>query len=717
MQDIYNELSSLIEKQKIKYNKDTLKQVCEYICLEYENKKRYSNITLLEHCVGVAKEVISMRLDENSIYAALLHEMIKLDESYDKSKIKNICGNEVVDMIETISKLSCLNYGSDENKNKEALRKMFLSVGKDIRTVVIKLIDRLYNMRNLKELSEIKYQENMAKESLYIYAPIAHRLGMSQVKSELEDLSFRVLYKEEYLKIKKEIDEKKKVREEYIKNRIDEINNALKKQKINATIYGRPKHFYSIYKKMQAKGCKAEDLFDLLAIRIIVDSIKDCYSALGIVHDMYKPLPGRFKDYIAVPKTNMYQSLHTTVFGEGARPFEIQIRTWDMHKVADYGIAAHFAYKEKKQRVDTDDEKLISLRKMLEIQKEVINDTNSMFNIKEELFGEEVFVYTPKGDIISLPKGSSIIDFAYMIHQKVAESMIGAKVNSKMVPLSTKLQNTDIVEIVTSKTSKGPSSDWLTYVKTTGAKNKIVSFIKRQNKDENIIKGKEIFEKELRNKKVHKDILQNTKKLDEVLKSFSFKTIDELYENIGFGSVNPKKVINKLKEDNKDVKNDKKINLENKSVRHVEESSIVNIKNIDNCLVKFSKCCSPIPGDDIIGYITYSNGVSIHRKDCKNLLSFSTVNRLIDASWKSKISAKFDAKLIVRANTSENLLSDIILKLKELKVVVKDISSKNNIDRETIVSLVITIPDNEFLQNVIKNLRKVDCVYDVKRDK
>src|SRR5574344_185901 len=350
-----------------------------------------------------------------------------------------------------------------------------------------------------------------------------YRLGMSKLKAELEDISFRIIYPEQYQEIKRQIDKKKSEREAFIKDRIEEINKALSDEKIEATVYGRPKHFYSIYKKMKQKGCMAEDLFDLLAIRIIVNSIKDCYSALGIVHDMYKPMPGRFKDYIAVPKTNMYQSLHTTVFGTNSVPFEIQIRTWDMHNIAEEGIAAHFSYKEKTSRVTDADKKLLWIRKALELQQELSDTTENMNKMKTELFGEEVFVFTPKGEIKSFPKGSTPIDFAYSIHQKVAEKMIGAKVNSKMVPLNTILENTDIVEVVTSQNAKGPSRDWLKYVKTSAAKSKISGFLKKQGKDVNIQQGKEIFEKYLRKQKVSKDELLKEKYLDELLKFYSFK--------------------------------------------------------------------------------------------------------------------------------------------------------------------------------------------------
>lgn len=717
--DIYNKLLIEISEEKIKFDKNKLYVICEYAIEKYGNKKRYSNITLLEHSLGVASEVIKMKLDEETIYASILHEIVNLDD-YNRKEIENEnkISKEVLDMIEAIAKLNCLNYGSKENKDVETFRKMFLAIAKDIRTVIIKLIDRLYNMRNINEYNSQIYRENMAKESLYIYSPIAHRLGMSQLKSELEDISFRILYKEEYQEIKKQIDEKKKDREEYIKNRIEEINENLKKEGINATVYGRPKHFYSIYKKMKKKGCMVDDLFDLLAIRIIVDSIKDCYSALGLVHFMYKPLPGRFKDYIAVPKTNMYQSLHTTVFGEGGKPFEIQIRTWDMHKIADYGIAAHFAYKEKRQKQDDVDKKIVWLRQMLEMQQDIANNEENIAKIKSELLGEEVFVFTPKGDIFSLPKGSTTVDFAYMIHQKIAEKMVGVKINSKMVPISTKLQNTDIVEIVTHETAKAPSIDWLKFVKTSNARNKITSYLKKQNKEENILKGKEMFEKEIKRLSIPKEFVQNDKNISEMLKRNFFNSLEECYENIGFGSITPKKVLHKLVELYNQLNTSKIIEgTTSRKKKTNRNQNLVKVKNIDNCLIKFARCCNPIPGDKIVGYITHSNGVSIHREDCKNLNGIDISNRRIDVDWQEKVLADFETKIVIHANTSENVLADVILGLKELKINVKDINVKNTLDRETIINLTISIPNNNMLQTVFKRLRKIDSVYDVKRGK
>lgn len=716
MSEIYIKMVEILEKESIKYDEKVLKKVIEYIEEVYKDKKK-ANKSMIDHVVGVATQVATLRIDDVSIYASLLHGVVK-SENYDRKKLINLFGTEVVDIIETVDRLSGLNLKTKEKVDSENLRNMFLAIAKDIRTVIIKLADRLYNMQNISYVDNEDVKVNMAKECLQIYAPIAHRLGMSKIKSELEDISFRILMPAEYHVIKKQIDEKKKEREDYIEKRIDEINKILKQQKIEATVYGRPKHFYSIYKKMKQKNCNADDLFDLLAIRIILNSVKDCYSVLGIVHDMYKPMPGRFKDYIAVPKTNMYQSLHTTVFGEDARPFEIQIRTWDMHNVAERGIAAHFSYKEKTKKISEADKKIIWLRQTLEIQKELTDNTQNLDKIKGEIFGEEVFVFTPKGDIKSLPKGSTPIDFAYSIHQKVAEKMIGCKINGKMLPISTKLENTDIVDIITSSTAKGPNSDWLKYIKTSSARNKITSFLKKQGKEVNILKGKELFEKEFRKKKIPKEVLSDETFLLPVLKKSNFNTLEEAYENIGFGSISQVKIVNRINEAYKESINkvdDKIVISKNSSIKRHDDNNLVIVENIPNCKTKFAKCCMPIPGDEIVGYITFSNGVSIHRKDCNNLKNLDTKTRSLKVEWKAKAKADFEVKLRIRANSRETIISDILKIIKDLKLTISEFNTKITINKEEIIDLNLNVSDTQVLQKVIKQIKKVDSVFEVKR--
>ena len=714
-EEILGEIEKVLIEENIKYDNDMLKKVVSYCALTYKDYKK-QNSYLTSHVIGVAKEVAGLRIDDVSVYAALLHEVVNLD-GYDEKKLRIEFTDEIVDIILTVKRLSCLNIKNKEKADSDTLRSMFLSIAKDIRTVIIKLADRLYGMKNIVYIENEEVKKNMAKESLQIYAPIAHRLGMSKVKSELEDISFRILMPVEYQFIKKQIDAKKQEREQYIKDRIDEVSKRLKEQNIEAEIYGRPKHFYSIYKKMRQKNCNVDDLFDLLAIRVLVNSVKDCYSVLGIVHDMYKPMPGRFKDYIAVPKTNMYQSLHTTVFGADAKPFEIQIRTWDMHNVAERGIAAHFSYKEKTKKISDADKKIIWLRQTLEIQKELSDNTLNLDKLKGEIFGEEVFVFTPKGDIKSLPKGSTTVDFAYSIHQKVAEKMIGVKVNGKMVPINTKLENTDIVDIVTSSNSKGPNSDWLKFVKTSSARNKITSFLKKQGKDVNISKGKEIFEKELRKRKLPKDILIKDEFVSIMLKKSNFNSLEDAYENIGFGSISPLRVVNRLEEaynDSLKTIEDVKVREKKKKSKE-EEKNVVEVENIPNCKVKYAKCCLPIPGDDIIGYITFSNGVTIHRRDCKNLQNLDIGSRSINVKWKQMVKANFEAVIKVKANNRDLVIADVLKKMKDMKIDVNGINSRVTPDREIIIELVVAVPNTEILLKVLKEIKKIDSVFETKR--
>lgn len=719
--DNIDNLVNSLNENNIKYNMDELNIVLEFAKKIYKENERFPGISVYEHCIGVAIICSTLNLDSTSIYAAILHETVKYKKDVIE-EIKEKFSEEIAELVNGISKLRYLNYADEKLVDSENLRNMFMAIAKDVRVVIIKLADRLYNLRKIKNDDSQKAKEK-AYETLEIYTPIAHRLGISNIKSELEDIAFKISYKEEYKKIKKSIDSKKKEREEYIDSRIKEITDSLKENNVEATIYGRPKHFYSIYKKTKEKNCEVEDLFDLLAIRIIVNSIKDCYMALGIVHDMYKPMPGRFKDYIAVPKTNMYQSLHTTVFGVNKIPFEIQIRTWDMHKVADYGVAAHFLYKEKSNKLSKTDEKLLALRQKLEFPSKIVDINNEsakeeIQEMKMELFGEEVFVFTPKGEIKSLPKGSTTVDFAYFIHQKIAEKMVGAKINGKMVPINTVLKNTDVVEIVTSSNVKGPSRDWLKFVKTNSAKNKIMSFLKKQGKEENIERGRELFEKEIKRHKQYKDEMLKEEFAISVFKKLNLNTFDDVYENIGFGSISPVKVVNRLLEEYKKKYLSDEITkdiLKKGRTKSNKIDDVVKVHGIDNCLVKFAKCCNPIPGDEIIGYITYGNGVSIHTKDCSNLKGLDTKNRLIEVFWKNKIKTSFSTHIRIVANDRDGLMQEILKKLQDMKVEISNINSKKTNTKENITELVITVMDSEMLQKVTKELRKIDSVYDVKR--
>lgn len=717
------ELINIIKENELKFDINKINRALEYAENAYKNKYRINGATIYSHTCEVASIIVSLKLDEASVISAILHELPKYD-NYNKQEIKKIFGEEVASIIHGANKMYLLNYKNRQKADSESLRKLFMAIASDVRTVIICLVDRLYDMRNIKDLEENE-RKLEAKETLEIYAPIAHRLGISQIKSELEDISFRCIYEEEYKKVANEINEKKAERENYIKAKIEEIENKLKELNIEHTIMGRPKHFYSIYKKLKKDGkSSVDEIYDLLAIRIIVNSIKDCYLVLGVIHELYKPMPGRFKDYIAVPKTNMYQSLHTTVFGDNSKPFEVQIRTWDMHRVADYGIAAHFLYKEGKSKMSSSDEKLTFIRQSLELQNENL-DRNQMFkSMKYELFGDEVFVFTPKGDIKSLPTGSTPIDFAYSIHQHIGDSMVGAKINGKIVPISYILQNTDVVDIITSKNNSGPSSDWIKFVKTASARNKITAYIKKTKKDENIIIGKELIDKELKKYNIDKDEILAPKYIEAMLKKFNFNDMEECYENVGFRVVSPLKIVNKLVIDYEEANNSdseilnkiKAQNIKNKKIRATDNKGI-EVEGIDNCLIKLAKCCSPIPGDDIIGYITYGKGVSIHRADCKQIENLDLLNRKIKVKWKDKVIANYRAKIRIFANDRNGVVMDILNKLQELKIQVTSILAKQKESMETVIDLEINITNSTDYHNVIKQLRKIDSIFDVKRGK
>ena len=713
--NLVENLIECLERENIKYDKSILDKCVNYARDVYDGALRHKGETTLSHSLKVAGIVACLKIGINPVYASIMHEVTKF-KKYNEEEFFSMFGDDIAGMVKDFSKLYLLNYNGQEEIEAENLRKMFMAISKDIRVVIMRLSDRLYNMRNIFDEDDIELRKLKAKETMQVYAPIAHRLGMSAMKSELEDMSFEILYTKQFENIKKQVDRIREERQDHINLRIKEITEALEKEKIECKIYGRPKYYYSIYKKTLKYNCDVNGLYDLYAVRIIVNSIKDCYTVLGIIHEMYKPMPGRFKDYIAVPKTNMYQSLHTTVFGsQNALPFEVQIRTWNMHNIADYGVAAHFLYKEGKTKTTDSDEKLTWLRKTIELEKEFEESGDTYNNLKTELFGDEVFVFTPKGEIKSLPKGSTTIDFAYMVHQHIGESMVGAKINSKMVPITTKLKNTDIVEIITSKTSNGPKLDWIKHVKTTSAKNKIVSYLKKQNKEENISRGTELVEKEIARTGIKREALMQEKYIKVMLPKFNFNNIDECYENVGFGVISPKKIINKLQEeyyiDHQEEKEVKIKNIEKKS--HSSEGVVV--EGIDNCLVKFAKCCSPLPGDEIIGYITHGQGVSVHRVDCKNLQALEMHQRKINVYWKDKAHVSYQTLVKVRANDRTGITMDILKRMQEMKIEVLSFSAKQTEDKECLIDLSVNTESVEELSKVVKAIKKIDSVFDVRR--
>ena len=719
---------STVKKQKGRRDIRIIQKAYEYAKSKHGEQLRKSGEPYIIHPIQVAYTLATLGMDDNTICAALLHDVLEdTDTTY--ADLEKEFNPEVAYMVDGVTKLSKLQYASIEEQQVENYRKMFLAMGKDIRVILIKLADRLHNMRTLKYLSRDRQIAN-AKETMELYAPLANRLGVYSLKWELENLSFKYLYPEDFREIVEKINKKREERLKFIDFIMEQIKVELKKQKIDAEVTGRAKHLYSIYRKMKRDNSTLDQIYDLFALRIIVNSVKDCYTALGIVHDLYNPMPGRFKDYIAVPKPNMYQSLHTTLIGPKGTPFEVQIRTWDMHKVAEYGIAAHWAYKEssffsgKKANVKVEEDKLAWVRETLEWQSEMQDPEEFMQTLKKELFEDEVYIFTPKGAIKVLPKDSTPIDFAYQIHEQIGHKMVGCKINSKMMPIITKLKSGDIVEILTSDQSKGPSRDWLKFVKSSGARNKILSWFKKNQRTENIEKGKELIEKELKKIGIKHEELFKPEFIGAALNRYKYGTIEDMYASVGFGSISQGKIIARMLEEyrkvNKTDEIEKKLEeLSKEKTNKVKPSQNgIIVKGIDNCLVKLSKCCNPVPGDEIIGYITRGRGVSVHRTDCvntKNLLEEG--NRIIDVYWSDNKKTTYSADIEIYANDRLGLLADVIKVLGDNKCNIMAITSKTNKEKIAIIELTVEVENIEKLNTVLKNLRKIDSVYEVKRKK
>mgnify|MGYP004525113225 FL=1 len=723
-------IQNIIKTMKLnnkKSNSHLILKAYNYARSNHKDQKRLSGEEYIIHPLEVANILANLKMDDATICAALLHDVVE-DTDITKEDIVREFGEEIAEMVEGVTKLGKIKYVTIEEQQVENYRKMFLAMGKDIRVILIKLADRLHNMRTLSYLRRDRQIAN-AKETMELYAPLANRLGIYSLKWELEDLAFKYLQPEEYKELILGIEKKREERLEFIDKIMEEIKQALKKAKITAEMTGRAKHLYSIYRKMQRDNITLDQIYDLFALRIIVNSVKDCYAALGVVHDLYTPMPGRFKDYIAVPKPNMYQSIHTTLLGPKGTPFEVQIRTWDMHQVAEFGIAAHWAYKEannnrnKKSNVVVTDDKLAWLRESLEWQKEMQDPDEFLKTLKTELFEDEVYVFTPKGAIKSLPRGATPIDFAYSIHAEVGHKMVGCKINSKMMPIITPLKSGDIVEIITSDTSKGPSRDWIKIVKSTSAKNKIQQWFKKAEREENIAKGKEIVEKEI--KKIgmtHADLFKQ-EWVQNVLKRYNYNTTDDMYASIGFGAISPNKILTRLLEEYK--KENEEDTIEEKiqelvqtktKVKKVPTSGVI-VKGIDNCLVKFSKCCNPVPGDEIIGYITKGRGVSIHRKDCTNVKDLlSEEERIIDVEWyKEEKQGSYNVDIEVLSNDRTGLLGDIVREITGQKINIMAVNTKTDKDRIATIDITVEVKDIEQLNKVLKAIRKVDSVYEVNR--
>lgn len=723
-----DELLEKIDKNCTNVNKDLIIKAYNYALNAHKEQKRESGEPYIIHPVEVACILAEMGLDENTIAASLLHDVIEDTDSTYK-EIEQEFNFQVANLVEGVTKLGKIKYKTKEEQQAENVRKMLFAMTKDIRVILIKLADRLHNMRTLKYMS-VEKQKEKSKETLDIYAPLAHRLGISKIKCDLEDLALRYLHPNEYYDLVRKVAEKRNERQEYINNIIKDLKQKLNETGIEAEIEGRPKHFYSIYRKMVVKNKTIDQIFDLTAVRILVKDVKDCYAALGMVHTMYKPIPGRFKDYIAMPKPNMYQSLHSTVIGPHGKPFEIQIRTYEMHATSEYGIAAHWKYKEgEPKNAEKDFEaKLAWLREVLEWQRETSNPEEFMEDFKIDMFSDEVFVFTPKGVVINLPYDSTPIDFAYRIHTDIGHKCVGAKVNGKIVPLDYKLKTGEIVEILTSAVPKGPNIAWLNITKSNQAKSKIKAWFKKEKRHENIEKGKEIVEKESKRQGVNFGKIAKGEYLDTLLKKYNYNSIDDLYVSVGIGALNPAAIVNKLiglykSEQEEEISLEElKDQLEKATVKRKSSNSPgVKVKGIDNVLVRFAKCCNPVPGDSIIGYITKGRGVSVHRQDCENVraLIANDGSRIIESSWEDEQTrkAEYITEIEVRAEDRDGLLAELMEAIIDTKIALYAVNAKTSKASVAIITIKLRISDVEKLKEVMRKMRKLRGVIAVYRTK
>lgn len=691
----------------------------------HEGQFRASGEPYIMHPLAVAEILAHLQIDHITLIAALLHDVVE-DTEYTKEDIETLFGAEVAFLVDGVTKLNQFQYETKEDRQMENYRKMILAMAKDVRVVVIKLGDRLHNMRTLKHMRSDK-QKRIAKETLEIFAPLAHRLGIFNVKWELEDLSFRYLEPDKYYDLVDQMKQKRQAREDIVNDTMEQLTKALGEAGIKADIKGRPKHFYSIYKKMKKDNRDLSQIYDLLAVRVIVDTVPDCYAVLGIAHSIWKPLPYRFKDYISMPKSNMYQSLHTTVIGTMGQPVEIQIRTWEMHRVSEYGVAAHWRYKEGNKGADKEfDQKVAWLRQVLEWQ-DTSNPKELVNALKLDVFSGEVFVFTPKGDVVKLPIGSVPLDFAYRVHTDVGHRCVGAKVNGKIVPLDYTLQNGDIVDIITSKTGK-PSLDWLNIVGSSESKNKIRNWFKRENKEENIEKGLEALEREAKRLNYSWKELCCDNRIQQVVKQLKSNTENELYAACGYGGIPVSTVLLRLVElykkskEHEDARKTTEQIIEKLKVQGAKKAKNgtgVLVKGEPGVMVRMAKCCNPVPGDDIIGYITRGRGVSVHRSDCTSLgHTPEDLERMIEVSWDESSSESFHVGIDIQAYDRSGILMEVMAVLSELKITITNMNAKvlEN-TKNVMINIVVEIRDISQLDFVMTKLRRIREVYTVQRSK
>ena len=703
-------------------------------CKAHEGQMRKSGEPYIIHplCVGII--LAELELDKETIVAGILHDVVE-DTEYTLEDITREFNEEVALLVDGVTKLGQLSYSHDKmDIQAENLRKMFLAMAKDIRVILIKLADRLHNMRTLQYMKPEKQKEK-ARETMDIYAPIAHRLGISKIKTELDDLSLKYLEPEIYKDLEEKLDSNKEERQAFIKSIIKEVREHIEEAGIRAEVDGRVKHLFSIYKKMRNQHKTLDQIYDIFAVRIKVDTVRDCYAALGVIHEMYKPIPGRFKDYIAMPKENMYQSLHTTLIGSSGTPFEIQIRTFEMHRTAEYGIAAHWKYKEGGGNINKEEEKLSWLRQILEWQQDMSDNREFLAMLKTDLdlFAEQVYCFTPRGDVKTLPAGSVPIDFAYMIHTAVGNKMVGARVNGRQVPIDYKIQNGDRVEIITSQNSNGPSRDWLSIVKSSQAKTKINQWFKSQFKEENILKGRELIDKYSKARGIVLSDYMKPEYMKKCMQKYGLKTWDSVLAAVGHGGLKEGQVVNKLVEEYEKVHKKQMTDQEalmeiaekNRSEKRptkVRKKSGITVKGIHDLSVRFSKCCSPVPGDEIIGFVTRGRGISIHRTDCVNILCMpeSDRSRLIDAEWEvdavEKSGELYLTEICLYAHNRTGILLDISKIFMELNVDLKSVNIKTSKQELATISLSFETSGIEELNHIIKKLRNVESVIDIERN-
>ena len=712
-QEHYESMMQAITRYAPSADLEVIQRAYEYADEKHKNQLRKSGEPYIIHPLAVAEIVAEIGLDTDAITAALLHDCLEdTDASFEE--ISRLFGETVANLVEGVTKLTRVQYSTMEEQQMENLRKMFMAMSKDIRVILIKISDRLHNTRTLQYQTPAK-QISKSMETMEVYAPLAHRLGMQKIKWELEDTSLQYLDPEGYQEIIDYLKKNEDSANSFMNAIQSKITNRLASVGIHGSIYGRIKHTYSIYRKMRAQNKTIDELYDLYAFRVIVDNIADCYNVLGHIHDLFNPIPGRFKDYISTPKPNMYQSLHTTVIGSQGIPFEVQIRTWEMHQTAEYGVAAHWKYK---QHAGEGSEKEFEwVRRLLENQQDVEAD-DYIHSLKVDMFDDEVFVFTPKGKVISLPAGSTPIDFAYAIHSAVGNSMIGAKVNNRIASYDAPLHNGDIVEILTSKSAKGPSRDWLNICQSNQARIKIKQWFKREKRDENIVRGKTSFEAELRHAGVDPDILQNAEVLPVILKKVSFECLDDMYAAIGYGGLTAAKAVGRIRDDlTKATRSLTPKPLARQETPAVNSSGVI-VEDIGSCMIKFSRCCTPVPGDEIIGFITKGYGVSVHRKDCPNAkaaLDPAQKGRWVKVTWAEAPDAMFSTSLEIEADDRDGLMLDVATILTSLRLRTSEMSARSVGGGTAIVCLRFGVHNLTELENVRTRLRGISGVHNVER--